>query len=153
MFWLNHQDGTLQMSGNHPPRTTENLTGMALFRCCTASSCASGLLDVRCPPNLLGRRAVPHEVSGVTRGALSAQPRLYHCSHPILLSLMHPRPSSMHLWRIPPEHLRTSPSPLSFLSHLAVCGRQGLVSFSTSTRSRIHSDHPMHEVRTSISRS
>ena len=41
-FWLNDQDGTLQMPEKYTPSTTENSTGMALFRCCTASSYASG---------------------------------------------------------------------------------------------------------------
>ena len=39
------------MAEKYTPRTTENSTGMALFRCCTAFSCASDSLGGRCPPH------------------------------------------------------------------------------------------------------
>ena len=61
-FWLNHQGGALQMPREYIPRTTENSTGMGPFRCYTASSHASVVLDGR---YLLGRRTVPYELPGV----------------------------------------------------------------------------------------
>lgn len=72
---------------------------MALFRCCTAFSYAPVSLDKRCPPHLLGRGAVSHELLGVTGRIPYAQPRVYHRSHPTLPGLTPPGPSSMHLLR------------------------------------------------------
>ena len=113
---------------NYTPMTAENSTGMVLFRCCTASSYASGSWVGDVHTTYSGEEPCRMKSQGVAAGVLCAQPRHYHCSHPIVVGLLPPPQSFFH------ASMENFMGNFSHEFQYPLPGHPlGLTSFSTST--------------------